>query len=155
MTYKVATIQGDGVGEEVVKEGIKVVDKASELDGFKVEWKFFPNGAEHYLETKELMPEKTLKEIKSSCNAIYFGTFGDPRVKPGVLENGIILKTKHYFDQFVNLRPIKLLEGVSCPLVGKGPKDIDFTVGEKYLKGWIVASIRKAVPEQEKVWINY
>ena len=127
-SYTLALMPGDGIGPEIIAEGLKVIEKASDVYGFSVDWKKYDNGAEQYLKTKELITEDTLKEIKSSCKAIYLGALGDPRVTPGILEKGILLKTRFYFDQFVNLRPIKLLEGVSCPLVGKGPKDIDFTV---------------------------
>ena len=128
MVHKIALIPGDGVGEEVLKEGIKVIEKASELDGFKIEWNKFPHGAEHYLDTNELISETILKEIKNTCNSIYFGTFGDPRIEPGKLENGIIQKTKQYFDQYANIRPIKLFSGLDCVLSNKVSEDIDFTI---------------------------
>lgn len=127
-TYKIAKIPGDGIGPEIVAEGVKVIDAVSELNGFNIDWVEYDNGAEKYLKTKELITEDTLKEIKDTCKAIYLGALGDPRCKPGILEKGILLKTRFYFDQFVNLRPIKLLEGVWCPLKDKTPKDIDFTV---------------------------
>ncbi|HII16439.1 TPA: isocitrate/isopropylmalate dehydrogenase family protein [Candidatus Woesearchaeota archaeon] len=127
-SYKIALLPGDGIGPEIIAEGRKVIDAASECFGFGVDWVPYDNGAEKYLATGELITEDTLKEIKDSCKAIYLGALGDPRCRPGILEKGILLKTRFYFDQFVNLRPIKLLEGASCPLKGKGPKDIDFTV---------------------------
>ena len=126
--YKIAAMPGDGIGPEIIAEGVKVIDKISELNNFEIEWREYDNGADRYLETGELMPEDTLKEIKDTCKAIYLGALGDDRCKPGILEKGILLKTRFYFDQYINLRPIKLLEGVKCPLAGKGPKDIDFTV---------------------------
>ena len=127
-TYKIAKMPGDGIGPEIIVEGVKVIEKAAELNNFNIDWVEYDNGAEKYLKEKVLMPEETLKEIKDTCKAIFLGALGDPRCKPGILEKGILLKTRFYFDQFVNLRPIKLLEGVSCPLKGKTPKDIDFTV---------------------------
>ncbi|MFH1433110.1 MAG: isocitrate/isopropylmalate dehydrogenase family protein, partial [archaeon] len=127
-THRIAVIEGDGIGPEIIREGIKVIDKVSELHNFNIKWTRYPNGADHYLKTKELITEDTLKTIKSTSEAIYLGALGDPRIQPGILEKGILLKTRFYFDQFVNLRPIKLLEGVDCPLKDKGPKDIDFTV---------------------------
>jgi tartrate dehydrogenase/decarboxylase/D-malate dehydrogenase len=87
----------------------------------------YPHGAEHFLETGELLGEDTLKELERYA-AIYFGCIGDPRLEPGVLEQGILLALRFYFDQYVNLRPVKLLEGVRTPLEGKGPADIDITV---------------------------
>ena len=127
-TYKLAKIPGDGIGPEIVAEGVKAIEAAAELNGFNINWVEYDNGAEKYLKTKELITEDTLKEIKDTCKAIFLGALGDPRCKPGILEKGILLKTRFYFDQFVNLRPIKLLEGVWCPLKDKTPKDIDFTV---------------------------
>jgi len=127
-TYKIAKMPGDGIGPEIVREGVKVIEAVSDKNNFKVDWVVYDNGAEKYLKERVLMPEETLKEIKQSCKAIYLGALGDPRCKPGILEKGILLKTRFYFDQFVNLRPIKLLEGVDCPLKDKGPKDINFTV---------------------------
>ncbi|MBI2576044.1 isocitrate/isopropylmalate dehydrogenase family protein [Candidatus Woesearchaeota archaeon] len=127
-SYTIALMPGDGIGPEIIAEGVKVIEKAGELFGFKVEWRKYDNGADKYLATGELITEETLRDIRKNCKAIYLGAFGDPRVKPGILEKGILLKTRFYFDQFVNLRPVKLLEGVECPLKGKGPKDVDFTV---------------------------
>src|SRR3989338_5816934 len=127
-TYKIAKMPGDGIGPEIIAEGVKVLDKAAELNHFNIEWVDYDNGADKYLRTGELITEDTLKEIKKTCKAIYLGALGDPRCKPGILEKGILLKTRFYFDQYVNLRPIKLLEGVSCPLKDKAPKDINFTV---------------------------
>jgi len=126
--YTIAKMPGDGIGPEIVTEGVKVIEKAAEMNAFKIDWREYDNGADKYLKEKVLMPEETLKDIKQKCKAIYLGALGDPRCKPGILEKGILLKTRFYFDQFVNLRPIKLLEGVTCPLKDKGPKDIDFTV---------------------------
>ncbi|MEA2037161.1 MAG: isocitrate/isopropylmalate dehydrogenase family protein [Nanoarchaeota archaeon] len=127
-TYKIAKMPGDGIGPEIVREGVKVIESVSDKNNFKIDWVEYDNGADKYISSGELITEDTLKEIKDTCKSIYLGALGDPRCKPGILEKGILLKTRFYFDQFVNLRPIKLLEGVSCPLKGKGPKDIDFTV---------------------------
>jgi len=125
--YKIAVIRGDGIGPEIISEGEKVLEAVSELEHFELEWKEYPHGAEHYLKTGELIGEDTLKELER-CDAIYFGSIGDPRVETGVLEQGILLAMRFYFDQYVNLRPVKLLEGVGTPLAGKGPEDIDFSV---------------------------
>jgi isocitrate/isopropylmalate dehydrogenase len=127
MIYKVPVIPGDGIGPEIVAEGKKVLEAAGEKYGFSMEWIEFPLGAEHYLNTGELVGEETLKEL-GRYNAIYLGAIGDPRIKPGVLEKGILLSMRFYFDQYINLRPVKLLEGVWTPLKDKGPKDIDFVV---------------------------
>ncbi|WP_406656182.1 isocitrate/isopropylmalate dehydrogenase family protein [Methanolobus sp. ZRKC2] len=125
--YKIPVIPGDGIGPEIIAEGRKVIDAAGEKFGFDVEWVEFPHGADHYLETGELISEDSLKEL-SQYSAIYLGSIGDDRIAPGVLEKGILLSARFYFDQYVNLRPIKLLDGVWCPLKDKTPEDIDFVV---------------------------
>jgi 3-isopropylmalate dehydrogenase len=150
VSYKIAKMPGDGIGPEIVQEGIKVIEKASELNNFDIEWIGYDNGAEKYLKTNELITEETLKEIKDSCKAIYLGALGDPRCKPGILEKGILLKTRFYFDQFVNLRPIKLLEGVACPLKDKTPKDIDFTVVRENTEDFYVGIGNRAKPGKNK-----
>jgi tartrate dehydrogenase/decarboxylase/D-malate dehydrogenase len=127
LKYKVPVIPGDGIGPEIVAEGMKVAEAAAEKHGFDLEWKEYSLGADHYLKTGELVGEETLKDL-SKYKAIYLGSIGDPRVKPGVLEKGVLLAMRFYFDQYVNLRPVKLLEGIWTPLKDKGPKDIDFTV---------------------------
>lgn len=125
--YKIPVIPGDGIGPEIIAEGRKVIDAAGEKFGFDVDWAEFPHGADHYLETGELISEDSLKEL-SGYKAIYLGSIGDDRIAPGVLEKGILLAARFYFDQYINLRPIKLLEGVWTPIKDKTPADIDFTV---------------------------
>jgi len=125
--YKIPVIPGDGIGPEIIAEGRKVLDAAGEVYGFDAEWVEYPHGAEHYLETGELLSEDTLKEL-SGYDAIYLGSIGDPRIPPGVLEQGILLTARFYFDQYINLRPVKLLKGVNTPLKDKRPDDIDFVV---------------------------
>jgi tartrate dehydrogenase/decarboxylase/D-malate dehydrogenase len=125
--HRIASIGGDGIGPEIIQEGKKVLDAAGEKFGFDIEWQDFDIGAERYLRQGDLLTEDDLKDL-SRFNAIYFGAIGDERVKPGILEKGILLNLRFYFDQYINLRPIKLLNGVSTPLAGKGPEDIDFVV---------------------------
>jgi len=125
--YKIPVLPGDGIGPEVIFEGRKVIDAAGERFGFDIKWIEYPHGGDHYLETGELISEETLKEL-SCYPAIYLGSIGDPRIAPGILEKGILLTVRFYFDQYVNLRPIKLLDGVWTPLKDKTSKDIDFVV---------------------------
>jgi isocitrate/isopropylmalate dehydrogenase len=126
-TYKIPVIAGDGVGPEVIAEGKKVLEAAGDNYGFNIEWKEYPFGAEHYLSTGELVSEEALKEL-SEYDAIYLGSVGDVRVPSGVLERGVLFALRFYFDQYINLRPIRLLEGVETPVRDKGPEDIDFIV---------------------------
>lgn len=127
MQHKVAAIGGDGIGPEILTAGRGVLDAAGEKFGFDIEWTDFDFGAERYLDTGELLTEDDLKDL-SEFRAIYFGAIGDDRVEPGILEKGILLTIRFNFDQFINLRPIKLLDGVSTPLANKGPEDVDFVV---------------------------
>ena len=147
--YKIAVIRGDGIGPEIISEGKKVLEAVSELEGFELEWREYPHGAEHYLATGELIGEDTLKELER-CDAIYFGSIGDPRVETGVLEQGILLAVRFYFDQYVNLRPVKLLEGVRTPLAGKGPEDIDFSVVRENTEDFYVGIGGRAKGEGKK-----
>jgi isocitrate/isopropylmalate dehydrogenase len=127
MNYKVPVIPGDGIGPEIIAEGQKVLQAAADKHNFSLDFAEYSLGAEHYLKTGELVSEETLKDL-GRFPAIYLGAIGDPRVKPGVLEKGVLLTMRFYFDQYVNLRPVKLLEGVWTPLKDKTPKDIDFVV---------------------------
>ncbi len=125
--YRISVIPGDGVGPDVIAEGIKVLTAAGDRTGVKFDWRYYPYGAEHYLKTKELLPDEALKEMEKS-DAIYLGAVGDPRVKTGILETHLLLKLRVYFDQYVNLRPVKLYPGVPCPLKDKGPEHVNFYV---------------------------
>jgi len=125
--YNIALIPGDGIGTEIIREGQKVVETASKIYGIKINWTEYPFGAEYYLKTGELLPDPALKEMET-MDAIYLGAVGDPRVKPGILEKEILLKARFYFDQYINLRPIKLYKGVPCPLKDKKPENINFYV---------------------------
>ncbi|MDD1718456.1 MAG: 3-isopropylmalate dehydrogenase [Methanoregulaceae archaeon] len=125
--HRIAAIGGDGIGPEIVAEGKKVLDAAGDRFGFSIEWTDFDIGAERFLRSGELLTEGDLSGL-SQFKAIYFGAIGDERVKPGILEKGILLALRFNFDQYVNLRPIRLLNGVQTPLASKSPEDIDFIV---------------------------
>jgi tartrate dehydrogenase/decarboxylase/D-malate dehydrogenase len=125
--HRVAAIGGDGIGPEIVAAGKEVLDAAGERFGFDIAWTDFDIGAERYLATGDLLTEEDIADL-ATFKAIYFGAIGDDRVKPGILEKGILLAIRFHFDQFVNLRPIKLLDGVATPLANKTPQDIDFVV---------------------------
>lgn len=123
--YKIAVVAGDGIGPEVIAEGKKVMSAISEIDGgFSVEFTDFPWGCEYYLKTGEMMPEDGLKRL-SDFDAIYLGAAGYPGVPDNVSLGGLLLKIRRGFDQYINLRPIKLLKGAPCPLKGVEPGDID------------------------------
>ena len=125
--YKIASIGGDGIGPEIVAEGKKVLEAAGEKYNFDIQWTDFDIGADRYVHSGKLITEEELEDL-SKFRAVYFGAIGDERVKPGILEKGILLALRFHFDMYVNLRPIKLLHGVETPLAGKTPHDIDFVV---------------------------
>ncbi len=109
----------DGIGPEIIREGKKVLD-AQKKFGFDIEWQDFDIGAERYLRQGDLLTEDDLQNSPVSMQSIR--AIGDDRVKPGILEKGILLNLRFYFDQYINLRPIKLLKGVSTRLQGKDLK---------------------------------
>lgn len=119
-------IPGDGIGPEVIGEARKVLDAVSERHNLSFEYEEFPLGASHYLKTGEVISDETIQRL-SKKDAVLLGAMGDPRVRPGVLEKGVLLRLRFHFDQYVNLRPIKLFDGVPCPLAGLNRKiDIEF-----------------------------
>ncbi len=132
--YKIAVIAGDGTGPEVVREGLKVLEALGKKNNFKYETVEYDLGGERYLKKKELVPDSVLKEL-SSVSAIYLGAIGHPDVKPGILEQGILLKLRFHFEQYINLRPVKLYPGVWTPLKDKKPEDIDFVVVRENTEG--------------------
>ena len=126
-THRIAVIPGDGVGPEVTDEGLKVLAKAADLFGFAFETKTYPFGADHYLATKEFMPEGQLDEFRT-MDAILLGAIGDPRLPPGLVERGVIAATRFGLDLYINLRPIKLYAEHLCPIKDKKPEDVDLVV---------------------------
>ncbi len=134
MAYKIAVVPGDGTGPEVVAEGVKALKAASEKYGFKYDLTYYDLGGERYLKTGETLPESVLAEFKK-MDAIYLGAIGHPGVKAGILEKGILLRTRFELDQYINLRPVKLYPGVETPLKDKKPEDIDFVVVRENTEG--------------------
>lgn len=133
--YKVAVIPGDGIGPEVLAEGIKVLQGIAEKDGrFTVEFTHFPWGCQYYLETGKMMEEEGLEQLKA-FDAIYLGAIGYPGVPDHVSLGGLLLKIRRGFDQYINLRPVKLLDGAPCPLADVKREDIDMIVVRENSEG--------------------
>ena len=132
--YNIAVMPGDGTGPEVVAEGVKVLDAASKVLGFTLRYTHYDIGGERYKKTGEILPDSVLDELRQ-FKAILLGAIGHPDVKPGILEKGILLRTRFELDQYINLRPVKLYEGVETPLKNKGPKEIDFVVVRENTEG--------------------
>ncbi len=148
--YSIAVIPGDGTGPEVIRESVKVLEAAMERYKFKLDFTYYDFGGERYLKTGETLPDSALEELRSH-HAILLGAIGHPDVKPGILEQGILLKLRFELDQYINLRPVKLYPGVDCPLKDKGPEDIDFVVVRENTEGLYVgggAFLRKGTPNE-------
>lgn len=126
-TLKIAVLGGDGTGPEVAAEGLKVLDAIARQENFAYELRHFDYGGERYLRTGETLPIGALDALRK-FDAIYLGAVGHPDVPPGVLEKGLLLELRFQLDQYINLRPVKLYQGVETPLRDKGPDDIDFVV---------------------------
>lgn len=130
--YKLAVIGGDGIGPEVVAEGLRTLDKVSEKYKLEFERKDFELGAKLWHRTGETLPDATLAEL-AKFDVILLGAVGDPTVPSGVLERGLLLKLRFAFDHYINLRPAKLFTGVVGPLTTKSP--IDFLVVREGTEG--------------------
>ncbi len=124
---KIAVIPGDGIGPEVVREGLKVLAAVAGPTGLKYETTEFDWGGERYLEQGEVRPENAV-DILREFDAIYLGAVGHPDVPVGLVERKLLLDLRFGLDQYVNLRPIKLYPGVWSPIKDKGPEEIDFVV---------------------------
>ena len=136
-TYKIAVIPGDGIGKEVTPWAQKALEKAAEgVADF--EYENFDLGAERYLRDGAILPEDEEERIKAN-DAILLGAVGDPRIKAGILERGLLLKLRFDLDQYVNLRPSKLYKGVTSPLANPG--DIDFVVVREGTEGLYCLSL--------------
>jgi 3-isopropylmalate dehydrogenase len=148
--HEIAVIPGDGTGPEVIAEGLKVLDAAARKFGFACKTTQFDLGGERYLKTGETLSPETIEELRS-FKAIYLGAIGHPKVKPGVLEQGILLRLRFALDQYINLRPVKLLPGVETPLKNKGPEDIDFVVVRENTEGLYAGAgglLRRGTPDE-------
>lgn len=124
-TYKIAVIPGDGIGPEVIREGVRVMEKLAEVDGgFAFDFTWFPWGCDYYLQNGCMMPEDGLDQL-ASFDAIYLGAVGRPDVPDHISLWDLLLKIRKGFDQYINLRPVKLLKGAQCPLAEIKPENVD------------------------------
>ena len=124
-TYKIAVIAGDGIGPEVISEGVRVLKTVAKLDGgFDFDFTFFPWGCEYYLKEGRMMAEDGLEQLKQ-YDAIFLGAVGYPGVPDHISLWDLLLVIRKSFDQYINLRPVKLLQGAPCPLADVKREDID------------------------------
>ncbi|MFQ6132202.1 MAG: 3-isopropylmalate dehydrogenase [Armatimonadota bacterium] len=148
--HKIAVLPCDGVGPEVVREGLKVLAVAAEKSGVKYETVEYDIGGDRYLRTGEIITDSEFEEL-GQMDAIYLGAVGHDEVKPGILEHGILLRLRFGFDQYINLRPVKLYPGVWTPLRDKGPEDIDFVVVRENTEDLYVGTggvLKKGTPDE-------
>ncbi|MFE2726077.1 3-isopropylmalate dehydrogenase [Kitasatospora sp. NPDC059327] len=146
-TIRLAVVPGDGIGQEVVAEGLKVLGAALPAD-VKLETTEYDLGARRYHRTGETLPDSVLEELKSH-DAILLGAIGDPSVPSGVLERGLLLKLRFAFDHHINLRPGRLFPGVNSPLAGD--PEIDFVVVREGTEGPYVGNggtLRTGTPHE-------
>lgn len=145
--YTIAVIPGDGIGKEVTPWAQKALEKAAEGVA-EFEYEKFDLGAERYLRDGAILPEEEEDRIKKT-DAILLGAVGDPRIKAGILERGLLLKLRFDLDQYVNLRPSKLYKGVTSPLANPG--DIDFVVVREGTEGLYCGAggaVRRGTPNE-------
>ena len=127
MLFKIGVIPGDGVGPEVIAEGLAILGDVAQLEGFDYTLDLFDLGAGRFLATGEVLPAGVIEQLRG-CDVILLGAVGHPEVAPGILERGILLRLRFDFHQYINLRPVRLYPGVETPIRGKGPEDIDMVV---------------------------
>ena len=137
--YKIGVIGGDGTGPEVVAEALKVLKAVEKKFGIKCETTQLPYDGNRYLETGITITDEEIEGLKK-YDAVLLGAIGHPKVAPGILEKGILLKTRFGLDQYINLRPVKLYENVWTPLKDKGPAEIDFVVVRENTEGLYVGT---------------
>src|ERR1700761_1248010 len=145
-SIRLAVLAGDGIGPEVVAEGLKVLAAA----GVTAEQTPYDLGAARWHRTGEVLPDSVLAEIREH-EAILLGAVGDPSVPSGMLERGLLLRLRFELDHYVNLRPVKLSPGVSTPLAGAGPADIDMVVVREGTEGpytGVGGVVRKGTPHE-------
>ncbi|MDN4625484.1 tartrate dehydrogenase [Erwinia sp. PsM31] len=134
--YKIAVIPGDGIGKEVMPEGVKVISAAAEKFGIVLEWVWFDfASADYYQQHGKMLPDDWFALLKP-FDAIYFGAVGWPEIVPDHVSLwGSLLQFRRQFDQYVNLRPVRLLAGIKSPLADRQPGDIDFYVVRENTEG--------------------
>ena len=132
--YRIASIPGDGIGQEVIPAGIQVAEVLAQRFGFSIKFKHFDWSCQTYLNTGTMMPKEGLEQLQS-FDAIFLGAVGWPSVPDHVSLWGLLIPIRRHFDQYVNIRPVRLLKGIQSPLAGRGPEDIDFVIVRENCEG--------------------
>jgi len=131
---KVAVIPGDGIGTEVMPEGMRALEAAGAKHDIALEWTEFDWSCETYLKTGRMMPEDGIEQL-SHFDSIYLGAVGFPTVPDHISLWGLLIPIRREFDQYINLRPVRLFDGVPCPLAGRKAGDIDMYVVRENVEG--------------------
>jgi len=149
---RVAVIPGDGIGKEVMPEGMRILEAAGKKHGINFNWQEFDWSCDTYIKTGRMMPEDGIEQLRN-FDAIYLGAAGFPTVPDHVSLWGLLIPIRREFDQHINLRPVRLFEGVPCPLVNRKPGDIDFYVVRENVEGEYssIGGIENEGTEQEQV----
>lgn len=124
-TYQIATVPGDGIGQEVIPESVKVLEAVAAQCGFNLKFKYYDYSCEHFLKYGKMMPEDGLERLRDS-DGIFLGAVGYPGVPDHISLWGLLIPIRRTFEQYVNLRPVRLLKGVDSPL--KNPGNVDFYI---------------------------
>jgi len=133
--HRIAVIPGDGIGREVMPEGVRVMEAAAARHGVRLAWKEFDWSSDWYKQHGRMCPEDA-PQILRAYDAIYFGAVGNPAIVPDhIAVWGLLINFRRWFDLYVNLRPVRLLPGLPCPLVGRKPGDIDYYVIRENTEG--------------------
>ena len=132
--YRVATIPGDGIGQEVIPAGQRVVEAVGKRHGFSIEWDLFDWSCERYEETGRMMPIDGVDQVRAH-DALYLGAVGYPGVPDHVSLWGLLIPLRRELEQYANVRPVRLLRGVRSPLAGRTAEDIDFIVVRENVEG--------------------
>ena len=133
-TYRLNVIPGDGIGQEVIPAGLRIAEHVARQHGFGLSYQQFDLRCETYLATGQMMPDDGLSQL-ADADAIYLGAVGWPTVADHVSLCGLLIPIRLEFDQYVNLRPVRLLKGVQSPLANRVPDDIDFVVVRENCEG--------------------
>ena len=132
--YKIAVIPGDGTGPEVIMSGKKILETVCKKTNIDIDFTEFNYDGQRYLDTGKLLSDEDIEQLKK-FDAIYLGAIGHTKIKPGILERGILLKLRFDLDQYIGLRPVKLYPNVYTPIKNKTSEDIDFVVVRENTEG--------------------
>jgi 3-isopropylmalate dehydrogenase len=151
---RIAIVPGDGIGVDVTREAVRVLEAAASRREFPIELTSFPWSADHYLATGETVPEGAFKRLSSDFDAVFMGAFGDPRVPDMKHAAEILLGARFRLDLYINFRPVRCLADRLCPLRGYSAADVDFVVFRENTEGAYVGAggaLKKGTPDEVAV----